>query len=367
MDESPVQSVVCVIGHPIAGNPSQFCISRIFSSLEIDWQCLSFDVPPESLATAIAGIDVLHFAGALISPPHQTAIAALLNSKPPTPQTPASTLPSPAPPCPDSRDSKPPAAESRPDATLSATPTDQSALTQTSPTEWYDGLARGKDGQWIGCNFLGDTLAEKIREHERQIGKPLQMCVFLGDKKGFDSLTIPYSKCLPPVALYCDNGKLIGWPEPPPATPNAAVADPGTTSPNADTDSPAPTNASPQTSEPGNADPESPQHVPPLLEPLLVIRPQPDPTQNKKASKKHETNRDLIESMLENLHPDSLLVSLAPPGVSWPVLRGDQPAQSSITPLDLEVGRIAAAIRRWTGHDPNPGLLAEAIEEYLEV
>jgi hypothetical protein len=35
--------------------------------------------------------------------------------------------------------------------------------------------------------------------------------------------------------------------------------------------------------------------------------------------------------------------------------------------VDVVVGRIAAAIRRWTGHDPNPGLLAEAIEEYLEV
>lgn len=365
MDESPVQSVVCVIGHPIAGNPAQFCISRVFSSLEIDWQCLSFDVPPESLATAIAGIDVLHFAGALISPPHQTAIAALLNSKPEASQTPSSALPSPAPPCPDGRDSKPPANESRPDATLPATSPDRTTLTQPSPTEWLDGLARGKDGQWIGCNFLGETLAEKIREHERQIGKPMQTCVFLGDKNSFDSLTIPYSKCLPPVALHCDNGKLTGWPEPPPATLTAAVAEPNTTSSDADTNSPAPKNASPQTPEPSDATPHPPHD--PLLEPLLVIRPQPDPTQSKKAAKKHEANQDLIESVLENLHPESLLVSLAPPGVSWPVLRGDQSAQSSITPLDLEVGRIAAAIRRWTGHDPNPGLLAEAIEEYLEV
>jgi hypothetical protein len=104
-----------------------------------------------------------------------------------------------------------------------------------------------------------------------------------------------------------------------------------------------------------------------MLEPLLVIRPQPDPTRPKKASKKHEANRELIESVLESLPPQSLLVSLAPPGVSWPILRGDQSAQWAITPLDLEVGRIAAAIRRWTGHDPNPNLLAEAIEEYLEV
>jgi len=308
MDESPVQSAVCVIGHPIAGNPAQFCISRILKSLEIDWQCLSFDVPSESLAAAIAGIDVLHFAGALIAAPHHTAVPVASSSTDPL-----------APP-------------------------------------WCDGLARDASGAWIGCNFLGHTLIQLIQSHEQRIGRSLVTCIFLGDRQSFQAMTLPFVNILPPQQ-YCLG--LTGL--------ESLTSEPAPTlasDPSDNAESPAakpPEQASEQADTPAESN---------LLHcPLLLIRPQVAAAQPKKSSVKAPVNQDLIDSLLEELHAQSLVLNLAPAGVPWPVLRGDDeiPHITRITSLDLEIGRIAAAIHRWTGHTADRDALAEAIEEYLEI
>ncbi len=60
------EPLIAVIGHPIAGNPTQFAIECALKSLELDYRVLSFDVPAENLAAAINGLEVLGFRGVLV-------------------------------------------------------------------------------------------------------------------------------------------------------------------------------------------------------------------------------------------------------------------------------------------------------------
>ena len=60
------EPLIAVIGHPIAGNPSQFAIERALQSLELDYRVTSFDVQPEQLEAALSGLEVLGFLGVLV-------------------------------------------------------------------------------------------------------------------------------------------------------------------------------------------------------------------------------------------------------------------------------------------------------------
>lgn len=58
--------VVLVLGHPIAGNPSQFAFERALDALGLRWRVLSCDVAPDRVNAAIAGADALGFHGLLL-------------------------------------------------------------------------------------------------------------------------------------------------------------------------------------------------------------------------------------------------------------------------------------------------------------
>ena len=62
MDAS-TEPIIAVIGHPIAGNPSQFAVERALQSMDFDWRVLSFDVLPEDVASALEGFAVTGIAG----------------------------------------------------------------------------------------------------------------------------------------------------------------------------------------------------------------------------------------------------------------------------------------------------------------
>ena len=356
MDESAVQTALCVIGHPIAGNPSQFCILRTLTALGLEWQCLSFDVPPESLPAAVSGIDVLGFAGALIAAPHHSTAAALLQLA-----TDDTTLPSPA--------------------------------LQAEPAAWIDGLQRGADDRWVGCNFLGEAFAELLAGHQQKLGQPLPHCVFLGDADTFAAAVAPYQQHLPPSCFVLEPSglrRLTGGatvsPSPEPALNPATDTAPPAASPAAEPSSAAPPadpaeHSDPEplaapTAQPPATNDAADEPLNPLQGPVLLIRPHRSGSvaaeaTTKKGSAKGKASpqlESLIESTLQQLHPDSLQVDLAPEGAPWQVIRGHASTVSAvISPLDLEVNRIAAAIRCWTGCDPDRALLAEAIEEYLEI
>lgn len=379
MDDSPVQTALCVIGHPIAGNPAQFCISRILQSLEMDWQCLSFDVPPDSLQTAIAGIDVLHFAGALIAPPHQIAVAEMIRDQRSNCPLPYPALPYPAPNRPDpiastasAAPTAPPPSESSPGTTANASTeksieksTDKSNDTATKLSPWCDALARDSAGNWQPCNFIGESLLELIRLHEQQTGQTLDTCVFLGDQAAFESLMAPFIDCLPTNTLLLGATELVPWP----TIANDITSPTAPPEPSAGLPQQTPTQAAPEDDdEATHSDADDATAPPnPLHRPLLLIRPLVAPP-TRKGTAKPAANQAVVESLLEDLHSQSLTVYLAPPGAPWPIFRGQgETANARVTPLDLEVGRIAAAMQRWTGKNIDRNALAEAIEEYLEV
>ncbi|MGI9470775.1 MAG: hypothetical protein ACR2NZ_04545 [Rubripirellula sp.] len=66
--DGTTESIIVVIGDPIAGNPVQFAAERALRSLRLDWRVLSFDVKPEHVATALGGFDVTGIDGVFVDP-----------------------------------------------------------------------------------------------------------------------------------------------------------------------------------------------------------------------------------------------------------------------------------------------------------
>lgn len=64
----------CLIGQPVAGNPTQFMMEKVLARHALDWRYLSFEVPPESLGDAVRGLKALGFRGASITRPHTMAV-----------------------------------------------------------------------------------------------------------------------------------------------------------------------------------------------------------------------------------------------------------------------------------------------------
>ena len=80
MPDSAIQEVVCCIGQPVAGNPTQFMMQRALAAAGLDWCCLTLEVSPEDLEDAIRGIRAFGFKGANLTIPHKVAVAAYLDA-----------------------------------------------------------------------------------------------------------------------------------------------------------------------------------------------------------------------------------------------------------------------------------------------
>ena len=74
MPDSHLQTIVCCLGQPVAGNPTQFMIERAFRAAHLDWRYLTLEVSPENLAAAVAGMRALGFKGGNITIPHKVAV-----------------------------------------------------------------------------------------------------------------------------------------------------------------------------------------------------------------------------------------------------------------------------------------------------
>jgi shikimate dehydrogenase len=68
------QEVVCCLGQPVAGNPTQYMMEQAFAAAGLDWRYLTCEVPPEKLADAIKGLRALGFKGANFTIPHKVAV-----------------------------------------------------------------------------------------------------------------------------------------------------------------------------------------------------------------------------------------------------------------------------------------------------
>ena len=74
--DGTTEPLLAVVGHPIAGNPSQFALERAVSSLGLDWRVLSFDVPSGDIAAALNGFSVIGIAGVLVDSSIREAASA---------------------------------------------------------------------------------------------------------------------------------------------------------------------------------------------------------------------------------------------------------------------------------------------------
>ncbi len=79
MLDSPIQEIVCCMGQPVAGNPTQFMMERAFVAADIDWRYLTLEVSPENLADGIRGIRAMGFLGGHLTIPHKVAVVQHLD------------------------------------------------------------------------------------------------------------------------------------------------------------------------------------------------------------------------------------------------------------------------------------------------
>ena len=79
MPDSPIQQIVCCMGQPVAGNPTQFMMERAFAAAGLDWRYLTLEVPPEQLADAVKGLRAMGFRGGNFTLPHKVAVIPYLD------------------------------------------------------------------------------------------------------------------------------------------------------------------------------------------------------------------------------------------------------------------------------------------------
>jgi shikimate dehydrogenase len=69
--------LVALLRHPLAESLSPRMQNAAFSARALDWIYFACGVEPDDLAAAVAGLRALGFAGANVTMPHKTAVAAL--------------------------------------------------------------------------------------------------------------------------------------------------------------------------------------------------------------------------------------------------------------------------------------------------
>ncbi|MGE0757244.1 MAG: shikimate dehydrogenase [Pirellulaceae bacterium] len=74
MTHASLQEIVCCMGQPVAGNPTQFMMERAFAAAGLDWRYLTLEVPPHHLAAAVHGMKAMGFRGGNFTIPHKVAV-----------------------------------------------------------------------------------------------------------------------------------------------------------------------------------------------------------------------------------------------------------------------------------------------------
>ncbi|HEY5433882.1 MAG TPA: shikimate dehydrogenase [Candidatus Limnocylindrales bacterium] len=76
---SGTPTLVGLIGHPVAGNPTGTMIEAAFAAAGLDWRYVSMDVAQGGLEAAVAGLSALGFRGFNVTMPYKVAILPLLS------------------------------------------------------------------------------------------------------------------------------------------------------------------------------------------------------------------------------------------------------------------------------------------------
>lgn len=74
-----LQEIVCCMGNPVRGNPTQFMMEKAFQAAGLDWRYLTLEVEAEQLEAAIGGMRAMKFRGANFTIPHKVAVIPFLD------------------------------------------------------------------------------------------------------------------------------------------------------------------------------------------------------------------------------------------------------------------------------------------------
>ncbi|HCK41260.1 MAG TPA: shikimate dehydrogenase [Planctomycetaceae bacterium] len=78
MTSHPQQDVCCLMGDPIAGNPTQYMLEKAFAAAQLDWRFLTFEVPSINFEGALRGARIFCFDGVMLAPPHRSQVMPYL-------------------------------------------------------------------------------------------------------------------------------------------------------------------------------------------------------------------------------------------------------------------------------------------------
>ena len=75
---SSIQKMVCCMGKPVAGNPTQYMMEKAFAAAGLEWRYLTLEVESEDLGDAIRGMRAMGFRGGNFTIPHKVHVAQYL-------------------------------------------------------------------------------------------------------------------------------------------------------------------------------------------------------------------------------------------------------------------------------------------------
>ena len=79
MTSQSLQEILCCIGQPVAGNPTQYVMEKCFARAGLDWRYLTLEVSPVDLVDAVRGIRSLGFRGGNVTTPHKETVIPYLD------------------------------------------------------------------------------------------------------------------------------------------------------------------------------------------------------------------------------------------------------------------------------------------------
>jgi shikimate dehydrogenase len=74
-----LQEILCCMGQPVTGNPTQYLMEKAFAAAGLDWRYLTLEVAPQHLADAVRGMKAMGFKGGNFTIPHKVAVLPLLD------------------------------------------------------------------------------------------------------------------------------------------------------------------------------------------------------------------------------------------------------------------------------------------------
>lgn len=74
------QDVCCLMGDPVAENPTHYMLEKAFIVADLDWRFLTFEVSAADFEAALRGVRIFEFRGVMLAAPHRGEVHRYLES-----------------------------------------------------------------------------------------------------------------------------------------------------------------------------------------------------------------------------------------------------------------------------------------------